>query len=853
MDYKPQKRDYFESSHLTVLYSYTILSALLIMESFLLSWGDGWALILVAVGVLISWVVHIRQSFSVSHRIWIYALLMMATSFFYGTHPTSTYDLGLLIAALVLIFVSTGIPGLVTLCQVTYYVTIAYDIRQMYVMGEFFDGLMITRTALHIVLITVICYIARWVIRNWIGIMDKSEEEKFALADTAQRLNDFLANISHEIRTPINAVIGLSGVVLEREQDEESKQDLASIAQAGRKVGDQIGDILDYSEIDMDSLAVNEEDYMPSSLLADIVADIKVQRQFTTELVIDVDPSLPSVMRTDVAKLKKIIRHLVDNGLKYTKEGGVYVHITAEKRDYGSNLLIEVTDTGIGMSEEELERVLERFYQADSGRTRSTSGLGLGLSIVNGFTRSLNGFMTIESQPGKGTTVRVSLPQKVVDPAGCMGLINRENLVLGAFFHFRKYDNPRVRDFYDAMIRDLVVGLKVKMQRADNLEMFRELTRTTQFTHVFVAKEEYESDVEFMEQLALNTQVAVVANDTLELPPGSNVWVISKPFYCFPAIAFLNADPHERKSKAERLSAEGVKCLVVDDEPMNHTVAKGILARYGIEVDAVSSGYEAIDYVKEHSVDLIFMDHMMPGMDGVEAMKRVRIELGKAGKTLPIVALTANAVSTAKEMFLSEGFDAFLAKPIEISELERILKKVLPKSKLTEIPVDTGAKETKQKEDRTVEEVSQEQEALDPVWEKLENLGIDVKCGLRYTQNDRSFYEQVLTQYGQDEAWKREKIEETLWEGDLENYGILVHAVKSTSKMIGAAGLSEKALQLENAAKEKDTGTIEKLHADAMDEYRMIGEGIRQALGISESGSDEDDIMEFTPEGGDEA
>ena len=852
MEFKPQKKDYFESSHLTVLYCYTVLSALLILESFLLSWGEGWALILVAAGVLISWVLHIRQSLTVSHRIWIYACLMMATSFFYGTHPSSTYDFGLLIAALVLVFVSTGIPGLVTLCQCTYYLTIVYDIWQMYVMGEFFDSLMVSRTALHVVLITVICYIARWVIRNWIGIMDKSEEEKFALADTAQRLNDFLANISHEIRTPINAVIGLSGVVMEREKEEENKRDLQSIAQAGRRVGDQIGDILDYSEIDMDALAVNEEDYMPSSLLADIVADITLQRKITTELVIDVDPSIPSVMRTDVAKLKKIIRHLVDNGLKYTKEGGVYVHITAEEREYGINLLIEVTDTGIGMSEAELERVLERFYQADSGRTRSTSGLGLGLSIVNGFTRSLKGFMTIESQPGIGTTVRVSLPQKVVDPTGCMGLENRENLVLGAYLHFNKYPHPRVRDFYDAMVRDLAIGLKVEMQRADNLEMFKKLTLSSRFTHIFVAKEEYEEDREFMERLALQTQVAVIADDSLVVPPGSNVWVIRKPFYCFPVIAFLNAEPHERKAIQGRLYAGGVKCLIVDDEPMNHTVAKGILARYGIEVDAVSSGYEAIDYIREHSVDLIFMDHMMPGMDGVEAMKRVRIELGKAGKSLPIVALTANAVSTAKEMFLSEGFDAFLAKPIEISELERILRKVLPASRFSEIFDNAPAVDTKQPAD--VEKIEAEEEKpSDPMLDKLQGLGIDVKSGLRYTQNDRGFYEQVLTQYGQDEVWKREKIEESLLAKDYENYGILVHAIKSTSKMIGAAGLSEKALQLETAAKAGDIDTIHSMHEEAMNEYRMICEGIRSALGIEEADSKGEDIMEFAPEGGDEA
>ena len=140
------------------------------------------------------------------------------------------------------------------------------------------------------------------------------------------------------------------------------------------------------------------------------------------ELIIDVDPRIPSTMRSDVAKLKKIIRHLIDNALKYTDEGGVYVHFTPEEREYGINLLIEVTDTGIGMTDVELEKVFERFYQADSGRARAANGLGLGLSIVKGFTRSLNGFLKIDSEPQVGTTVRVSIPQKVVGNEYCMSI-----------------------------------------------------------------------------------------------------------------------------------------------------------------------------------------------------------------------------------------------------------------------------------------------------------------------------------------------------------------------------------------------------------------------------------------------
>ncbi len=937
MEHKPQKKNYFGNSHLTILFCYTILSVMLIAESILLSW-ERWALIPIVAGVILSWMLHIRRNLTVDTRIWIYVILMMMTTFFYGIHLTSTYDLGLLVAVLILIFVSTGIPGIVTLCQLTYYVIIGYNIIQMYRQGETFDSLLITRTILHVVLITVIAYSARWIIRKWVGIMDRSEEEKQALTETADRLNDFLVNISHEIRTPINAVIGLTDVCIENEKDEEVRRNLLSVAEAGKRVGSLTSDILDYSEIDMNSLAVNEEEYMISSLLNDIVAEIGPQKAQDTELVIDVDPSIPSVMRTDVAKLKKILKHLIDNSLKYTREGGVYVRITSEERDYGINLLIEVTDTGIGMNAREMERVFDSFYQADSGRSRHASGLGLGLSIVDGFTRSLKGFLTIESEEGTGTTVRVSIPQKVVDQNSCMSIRKPERLNLGAYLHFEKYSNPNVREFYNAMVQDLVLGLNVTMQRADNVNGFRKMAERSHFTHVFVGKEEYEENREVMDELAKKMLIAVVADDSFTVPEDSGVRVIRKPFYCFPVISFLNMDFGSEPEEKGRLCTPGVRALVVDDEPMNHTVAKEIFSRYGMMVSTANSGYESIDYIRKNEVDIIFMDHMMPGMDGIEAMKRIRSEFEKEHKVIPIVALTANAVSTAKETFLQEGFDAFLAKPIEICELERILKHVLPKHMITIEKPAGGAGETKKKampEDRagqakktagsedgngqkktagsedgagqvkkaaeTVGETGLTEEQMetgseggamndnhekesgsmsgtagseqkvlsagsepDALRAGLEQLGIDVDTGLGFCANDMDFYSKLVGQYASESKNRRSDAEKYLNEKDFRNYEIIVHAVKGTSRMIGATELGEMAWGLEQAAKAGDEAAILQNHAAAMEEYKRITDGILELCPVQEEedefeiidekeeGGEDDWIMEFEPEGGDE-
>ncbi|MCR5418146.1 MAG: response regulator [Lachnospiraceae bacterium] len=866
MNRRMQEKDYFKASQLVVLVFYSILVVMLTAESFLLGW-ETWAVMLVWAGFAISWVVHIRQDLSPNARLWVYALMMMGGTFFYGIHVTSTYDLGLVLTVFILIFISTGIPALITLCQVTYYIVIAYNIYQMYTSGEIFDSLMITRTALHLVVVTVVCYIARGVIRKWIDIMEESESEKEMLAETADRLNDFLANISHEIRTPINAVIGLTGVCMEKEKDPQIRQDLASVSEAGRRVGDQISDILDYSEIDMDSLAVNNEDYILSSLISDIVTSIKLQRKLDIELVIDVDPSIPLIMNTDVGKLKKIIRHLIDNGLKYTKEGGVYVHFTAEKRDYGINLCIEVRDTGIGMSKSEMEMVFHRFYQADSGRTRSTSGLGLGLSIVNGFTRRLNGFLTLDSELGKGTTVRVSIPQKVIDDSSCMSLRDPERLRLGAYFHFEKYPNPHVREFYNSMIKDMVIGLRVVMQRADNMTEFKTLADATKFTHVFVAKEEYEEDVEFIEEMAKETIVAVIADDSFVPRKGSRIRIVPKPFYCYPVMSILNTDPGSVEIEEGRLYTNGARALVVDDEPMNHIVAKGIFARYGLKVYTADSGKEAIDFIRNHEVDVIFMDHMMPGMDGVEAMKRIRSVYGKEKKDVPIVALTANAVSTAKEMFIREGFDGFVAKPIELGELERVLKKVLPKSMISYVASDGEVVDAPVDalDVDNVREQSEESEQLSPreaMYKDLESVGVNVQSGLNYCQKDHDFYAEVLEQYGSDGAKKIRNASDYLEKKDFPNYEIIVHAIKSTSLMIGNAHLSEEAKALEEAAKKSDEARIRQTHDAVMEEFGKVVEVILRYLtpetetSASEaptSESDDDEILEFGPEGGDEA
>ncbi len=830
-----EKNELFKTAHMMILIAYTIFSIILIGESLLLLW-EKWALVLIAISLVVSWTAHIRQMLSPHGRLWMYSLLMMGTFFFYGIHETSTFDLAVVMTAVIILYTMTGIKELITLCQVTYYLTMAYELINMAYNGTKFDALIITRSMLHVAMILMSGWIARIIIDKWAQVLEESMQEIDFLKDATKRLDDFLANVSHEIRTPVNAVVGLTGVCIEKEGEGELSADLRSIQEAGKRVGEQISDILDYSEIDRNILVRNDEDYMIASVLNDLVSQLRPYKRPEIELIIDIDPAIPSVLNTDVNKLKKILWHLIMNGLKYTREGGVYVRISVVEQEYGINLFIEVTDTGIGMNDEELERISERFYQADSGRSRMGGGLGLGIPIVSGFVSSLGGFMTIESTLGEGTTVRVSIPQKVVDPEGCMSLAHRESLCLGAYLHFDKYPNPNVREYYNRMVGNIVHGLGVQMHRVDNVKDLHWLVKSVRLTHLFIAEEEYESDPSYIEELSKEMVVVVVADDDFILPKGSKIKIMKKPFYCFPVTTVLNADPGDEESTV-KIRCPGLEALVVDDEPMNLTVAKGIFKGYGMNVTTVLSGQEAVEICRERAFNIVFMDHMMPGMDGIEAMKAIRADRTVISRDMPIVALTANAVSTAKEMFLSAGFDGFVSKPVEITELERVLKRVLPKSSIV------------------YETVLESDRSEDRGYKDLKAAGIDTASGLRYSQRDEQLYNTLLKQFVTEAPAKRSKINRYFESGNFRDYEILVHALKSTSRMIGADDLSERAKSLEMLAKKGGKGITGEMHEKVMEIY---GKTVKAVAGYLDMDIDTDNankeeesssVLEFEPGG----
>lgn len=835
------------AAHLLILLCYTILSCALILEALLMGW-ERWAVVLLPVGVIASWILHIRDRVAMNVRLDIYTALTMIVFFFYGIHETSIFDMAPLLITVMVLYSSTEKYSTIKICMLTYYFTMAYDL--IFVTGGFYGitPLFISRLLLHLMLVYMAGRLLGVVTQRRVKERKTTEDMIIRLEDVNRKTEDFLANVSHELRTPINVVTGITSVMLKNEEDTEKKRDIFAIQMAGQRLYNQIEGILDYTEIDNGKMTVSEEAYMISSIVNDVISENQMQeREYSAELIFDLDATMPAVFLGDGRKVKKILRHLVGNAVKFTKKGGVCVRICTLPKDYGVNLYITVSDTGSGISEEELDKITERFYQTEGGRSRSAGGLGLGIPIVSGMVSCMEGFMQIRSETGKGTVVSVSIPQKVADYKPMIALNNRERLCLACYLKPEKYETPEVREYYNETIAHMIESLDVSMHRVFRMDELKSLVEVCRITHLFIGAEEYEENREWFEKLAGEVKVIVVADEKFAPMSGTRTKLLKKPFYCLTVANMLNAESEqdELQCAEKRMICPNVKILAVDDEPMNLMVAEGIFRQYEMQVKTVYSGMEALELCEKEEFDLIFLDHMMPGMDGVETLKRLRSFFAETGRSAIVIAFTANAVSGAREMFYREGFDGFVSKPIEMVELERVLKNVLPDSKIRFVDRDYKTESSERQPSAFAADAQEEsdKQADDNKTALLEQAGIHIQNGLQYCVDDMAFYEELLLKFAGDAGKKQEDMDGLFAQEDWENYRIVVHALKSTARMIGADALSGLAKGLEDAAKDQDETYIRAHHEGLLIRYRDTVQGIRQAFGKEESsgeGADEE-------------
>ncbi len=665
-------------AHNTMLAIISVGCIGLISVSIMLDW-EFWVPPVVLFGLAAAWFVHICQYGSYEARENYYFVFSVLVAFYHGVHYTSFFDVFVVISYLMITFALTGRKEFQVLFIFEFFILMVIQvILAVTTKNVVMDSLNIARVSFHSV--ALICEYRVIVESMKSTLRDKSEIAKMSAEREADRVEteDFLVNVSHELRTPVNVINGMSEIILKKEK----RDDIASIRDAGLRLSHQIEDIQDYSEIQRGNVILENSKYMITSLLNDIITDYHLTGDHNgVELVVFIDPDVPNMMRGDSGKIDKIIRHLLSNGFKYTKKGCVYLKITGIRRDYGVNLIIEVTDTGIGMSDPDIEKLSKGIYQIDKKRNRSTGGIGLGLPIVYGFVREMKGFVTIESQKKRGTTVRVSIAQEIVDPEGCLPVENNGHI--NVIFHMipDKKRDARIREFYKRLATDLAVAYRIDLFFAPGKKEINRILDRDEITHIFMGGDEYNADPVYFEKIAgEGITVAISATDDFKLKPESNALIIPKPLNTYGLIKALAKDV-STKSRSLRVDdrtpdLDGIRSLVVDDEPMNLVVASGLFKEYKMHVDTARSGMEAIEKFATKDYDVIFMDHMMPEMDGVEAMKRIRDVATRQGKNIKIVALTANVISGAREMFMKEGFDGFISKPVNTRDFERVMATV---------------------------------------------------------------------------------------------------------------------------------------------------------------------------------
>lgn len=654
----------------------------LTIESVLLGW-EFWVPPIIVVGALSLWAMHITDNPEYKVRKVAYFVYAVLTVFFHGVHSTSFFDVAIVTVFVMMAYAFFGDEYMMKVFLAEYFIIFAI---QIYLSidggGVAFNTINLSRILLHtfIVVMAYLSFTKSISIRNELTESVDNKEKKIQAVDAD--MEDFLSNISHELRTPVNVVNGMSEMLIKKNVGDEA----FSIKNAGIRLAYQIEDIQDYTECKRGSVIIEEDDYMSTSLINDVVTEFRLlENENNLELIVDLDPKVPAKMKGDVKKIHKIFRHLLENAMKFTKKGGILVKVFAEKTDYGVNLCIEMTDTGIGMDNRTIAAVSEAMYQVNKKRNRSSGGIGLGLFIVYGFAHSMGGFVKIESEKKSGTTVRVTIPQVVTDKGQCLSL--SRNFRGDILFHVRsdKYKVPRIREFYRSMATNLAIGIHVPLYPAESIKEIERLRERLNVTVIFMGQEEYEHNPEYFDELSRGDMVvAVSAAPGFKPSSNSAVLVMPKPLYAYPVIRVLNEGREiiglETIGQVTRPSFKNIKALIVDDEPMNLVVATGLFTDYKMTTDTAGSGKEAIAKYRSNDYDVIFMDHMMPGMDGVEAMKLIKAAAAEMNRTIIVIALTANAVSGAREMFITEGFDGFIAKPINLADFERVMTRELAKS-----------------------------------------------------------------------------------------------------------------------------------------------------------------------------
>lgn len=610
--------------------------------------------------------------------------------------------------------------------------------------------------------------------------------------------SDFLANMSHEIRTPMNAVIGMAEMALRENISPAAKNYISQIKSSGQALLTIINDILDFSKIESGKMDINETDYEPMSLINDVVNIIMTRiGNKKLELTLDVNPDLPHELYGDNIRVKQIIVNLANNAVKFTDSGNVHLKIDFEQVEEDRIILkVEVADTGNGIKKQDMAKLFHSFQQVDSKRNRNIEGTGLGLAICKQLLSLMDGEIQVSSVYGEGSTFSFSLPQKIVNKIPSIERRTEKMAVAGLV------DNKYIAKEMETDMLRFGVGY-FRIESEEELSVVEERGAR----YLFVEQPLFTDTVySFLENHKDITGVVLInfrATRSYNLP---NVRVIKKPLYTLSlASIFHGEDIYTEFSQMEAddfdFTAPEAEILVVDDNAINLTVVEGLLAPLDMRIETALSGKEAVAKIMGKRYDIIFMDHMMPEMDGIETTRVVRRMLGENGQ-VPIIALTANAVDGSKDIFISEGMNDFVPKPIELRVIISKLKNWLPKEKIV--------KKTSDEKNRMHKSVELKQQISIP--------GLDVPAAMRLLGGEKLFWS-VLKEYYRVLERKHALIYKYEQEEQWKEYTIEVHTLKSSSRQIGAHELASIAEHMEAAGNAHDAALIHETTPEMLKKY----------------------------------